>query len=102
MTLDYTSVGSCWFGMQVFYTCSDMLEGDFSLSFKVNSSVACKVTFNGVVTELVAGNNTVTVPAPVRNTNGTTTFNFQFGESATATMVPEGRFVFTEITAYPA
>ena len=102
MILDYNSVGSNWFGMQVFYSCPGMLDGNYSLTFKVNSSVAGRVTFNGVVVELVEGNNTVTIPSPVRNANGTTTFNFQFGESGTSTMVPEGRFVFTEFAAYPA
>ena len=102
MILEYTSEGSVWYGMQIFYVCPDVIDGSFSLSFNVESSVACKVTLNGVVKELVVGNNTITVPAPVKGQVGLNTISFQFGEASTSTMVPEGRFVFSNFEAYTA
>lgn len=97
LTLDYTSVGSCWFGMQLFYCCPDMATGSYQVTLNVNSSVAGKITIGGTVVDLVVGDNTVTYTI-----SSALSFSAQFGESATSTMVAGGRFVFSNFTAYPA
>ncbi len=68
---------AAWFGVQLFYKNSKMFVGSkYTLSFKLTVDKACKVTINGQVKELTAGENTVTVDITLTSA---TCFTLQFG-----------------------
>lgn len=68
--------GSSWFGTQLFYKNSSLTVGTpYKLSMKVNASVAGKITINGKVVTLTAGDNDVAVSY----IEGAASIDIQFG-----------------------
>ena len=61
-TFEYTGTGACAFGFQLFLKNTSLDEGvKYNLSLKINVATAVTATINGVPTELVAGDNNVSV-----------------------------------------
>lgn len=88
--LTYSGSGP-WYGMQLFY--KDGLSGQpHKLTLKLNSTAEGKITVNGKVIELVAGDNDITV-----DNYGGSSISIQFGV-VDATMIAGGTFVLSDIS----
>ncbi|MGN1202847.1 MAG: hypothetical protein ACI4RF_06080, partial [Eubacterium sp.] len=63
LTFDYNPSGAgCWFGMQLFYKDSALTVGEeYTLKMNINSPVDGKITVNGTVVTLKAGDNQISV-----------------------------------------
>ena len=96
ITLTYTSVGHCWFGMQLFYKDATHAEGkSYKLTMKINSSVAGDITVNGQKVTLVEGENNVEVT--YTEAAGKASISIQFGVEPDNTMITAGTFVLSDI-----
>lgn len=88
--LTYSGSGP-WYGMQLFY--KDALSGQpHKLTLKLNSTVEGKITVNGKVIELIAGDNDITV-----ENYGGSSISIQFGV-VDGTMIAGGTFVLSDIS----
>ena len=95
LTVTYTMEGSCWHGMQLFREDKAIANGAYTVSLKINASVACEVTICGTVVSLVAGDNEVSVQFTVVET--APSFDMQFGVSGGA-ICTGGTFVISDLT----
>ena len=76
-TIQYTGVGTCAFGLQVFHRNTALDEGStYILKLKLNVETAVTATINGVVVDLVAGDNDVAVQYV--EGNGVSSIDMQF------------------------
>lgn len=98
LTLDYSATeGTKWFGMQLFYKNSALTTGNkYQLTLKINSSVAGKITVNGTVVDLVAGDNEIKVNYTESANNAS--ISIQFGKDGTNTStILNGTFVLSDV-----
>ena len=98
LTIQYSMTGSNWFGMQLFRYDATVVPGDYTVSMKINASVACDITILGKVVSLVAGDNNVEIQATVKE--GAATMSMQFGVSGGA-VCTGGKFIISDL-AYAA
>lgn len=95
VTIDFTQTGSCWFGMQLFYTDKALEFVKYTIKVKINASVAGSVTINGNVVELKVGDNDIEVTAVLAA--GKASFSMQFAVENGAA-ITAGRFVVSDLT----
>lgn len=95
LTIQYSMTGSNWFGLQLFKMDSAIAPGDYTVSMKINASVACEITILGKVVSLVAGDNDVEIQANVKA--GSATMSIQFGVNGGA-VCTGGTFVISDLT----
>ena len=102
ITLTYSvTSGSCWHGMQLFKRFSGCVDGkQYTLTLKINSSVAGKITVNGKVVELKVGDNDVSVTFTQQG--GKATVSIQFGVEAEKSMIKGGTFTLSNINVTAA
>lgn len=96
--------------IKLFCMYDEIAEGqEYTLSFKLVSSVEGKITVNGKVVDIIAGENLISVTRTQPNkSNGTdrNTINIQFGakvnvDGTNVNMMVEGEFVLSDITVTP-
>ena len=93
-----------WYGFQIFHKNSSQTKGSYyKLSCKINVDVDCKVTLNGTVVELKAGDNEVEVFYQLTaglGEDGTSSFDLALGcddGSATGAFLKDGTVVISDI-----
>lgn len=79
----YTSIGTSWFGMQIFYNDTSKADGTYELTATIDIDVAGTVTLNGNQIALTEGENTVEAifvyDADSTNTEDSSWFDLQMG-----------------------
>lgn len=94
-TLEWTSTGFCWFGVQLFYKDTTHVTGrHYKLTLKINSSVAGNITVNGKVVSLVAGDNDIEVEFVEK---AASTISIQMGVESANTMISAATMVISDI-----
>ena len=94
ITLEYTSTGNCWFGMQLFYKDATLVAGKtYKLTMKINASAAGDITINGQKVTLVEGENNVEVT--YTEAADKASVSIQFG--ANGTILAGGTFSVTDV-----
>lgn len=82
LNVEVTSTNHVWWGVQVFYTTMPLNPGKYSVSFKLNSTVAGNVKFaNNDSVAIVAGDNTLTANFEL-TARSSYTFSLQLGTDA--------------------
>lgn len=86
-TFVYTSEGSCWYGMQMFYQAKNLTEGKkYTLTCTITVETACEVTLMGNVISLNAGANDISIVI-TEPANSAVDFSLQMGKEEGAVMV---------------
>ncbi len=96
-TFEYAMKGESmeWFGVQLFYKNSKNVVGtSYKLSFKLNSSVAGKITINHNVVDLTSGENTISI---IYTESADASLSIQFGVETEKTVISGGKFIITEL-----
>ena len=109
ITLDYEGSWS-WTSMQLFYKNPNLTSGTkYTLTFKLNASVAGRIRINWTMVDLVAGDNDIEITYTEGSGADGLSLNIQFGEpngdfSGTTSVLAEGTFTLKDIawTKYEA
>lgn len=97
LTFTYSGAGTaCWFGLQIFYKNSELTSGsEYTVSFKINASVAGQITVNGQVQTLAVGENTISVT--YTEVADKASLSIQFGVQTPASVIEGGTFTITDL-----